>query len=141
MKHEQQNHFIYEYIDKLNRDIEDINDSIECLRLKVEEQKESNQTYLQELGTTPKKELARAAAQKFEESCQKDIEALEGLLREAEPELRKLGLGEELTQFNLTEELAKVEEMIDCYFVVGEEVNGTFHEEATRYTRVPPGYS
>lgn len=31
LKHEQQNQFIYEYIDKLNREIEDINESIEAL--------------------------------------------------------------------------------------------------------------
>ena len=29
LKHEQQNHFIYEYIGKLGREIEDINDDIE----------------------------------------------------------------------------------------------------------------
>ncbi len=46
LKHEHQNQFIYEYIDKLNRDIEDINDSIESLQQKIEDQKETNENYV-----------------------------------------------------------------------------------------------
>ena len=32
LKQEQQNHFIYEYIGKLSREIEDLNDEIETLK-------------------------------------------------------------------------------------------------------------
>lgn len=47
----------------------------------------------------------------------------------------------ELTQFSLTEQLAKVEQMIDHYYTGGEDLTATFHEDVTRYTKVPPGYS
>lgn len=73
LKHEQQNHFIYEYIDKLNRDIEDLNDSVESLKIKIDDQKEQNLNYLQNLGDTPKKELAKFAKKRFEENCHTSI--------------------------------------------------------------------
>ncbi len=61
-------------------------------------------------------------------------------MRLADPELKEIGEDQELTRFNLTQVLAKLEEMIDLNFTAKEDLSGTFHEEATRYTKGPPGY-
>jgi hypothetical protein len=47
------------------------------LKEKIEDQKETNQTYLQNMGDTPKKEIALLATERFEKNCQKDISELE----------------------------------------------------------------
>ena len=55
-------------------------------------------------------------------------------------ELKELGGEEELTRFNLTQELAKLEQVIDQHYTAGDDLNVIFHEEVTRYTKGPPGY-
>lgn len=43
IKHEEQNHFIYEYIHKLNKEIEELNDHNAAMLQKIEEKKRQNQ--------------------------------------------------------------------------------------------------
>lgn len=119
IKHEQQNHFIYEYINKLNKEIEDLQEQTQQLTQKIREQKETNDAYAQQLGPTPQKISQHYAETHFVQHCQAKIDHFEHFLKESEPivrEVRRL-MGEEgeeeLTQFNVESQLAKIESMIN----------------------------
>jgi hypothetical protein len=143
LKHEQQNHFIYEYINKLNKEIDDLTDHNSALALKIAHQKELNQMHAEQLGVTPDKTRAREANERFELNCAQRIAEFEALLRDSTPVMADLraafGLeGEqELTQFNLQHQLSQIEELIGTHFP-SEEAHVGLKEEVTKYTRAPP---
>jgi len=45
IKHEEQNHLIFEYINKLNKEIEELKDQTEFIQSKITEQKKINENY------------------------------------------------------------------------------------------------
>lgn len=99
--------------------------------------------HTQQLGLTPDKAKAIEANARFHAACEQRITHFHTLLTEASPllsDLRKtFGLAgdEELTQFNLQQQLSEVEELIILHFP-SEESHIGLKEEATKYTRAPP---
>ena len=69
LKHEQQNHFIYEYINRLNKEIDDLGEHKESLAKKIEQQKELNEMHQKQLGVTPEKAKAKQINDRFEQEC------------------------------------------------------------------------
>ena len=81
--------------------------------------------------------------QKDSDHCQKQIDHLDHFLNIASAELKPLGGDEQITRFNLIEELARVESMIDKHFSMKDDFGNTriFFEDMTKYSKVPPSYA
>lgn len=73
LKHEQQNHFIYEYINKLNKEIDDLSEQKETLAKKIQQQRELNEMHQKQLGITPEKARASQINDRFEKECSQRI--------------------------------------------------------------------
>jgi len=81
--------------------------------------------------------------QKDSDNCQKQIDNLDNFLDLASEELKSLGNDSKISRFNLIEELASVESMIDRHFTMKDEFGTTriFFEDMTKYSKVPPNYA
>ena len=94
------------------------------------------------MGSTPKKVQIQKAKQEYVDKCKSEIDTLDNFLSIASEEFKNLG-GEEATRFNLTQELANLELIIDRNFSLKDELGSTniFFEDMTKYTKGPPNYA